>query len=180
MDISLSDLSLVGGTAAIALGIFLTMEAISFVIRRVAKRAGAGPTVNRDIKDFSRLVAVVLIVSNVLHYTGLSSEFTALTVSGITAVAVSLALQTTLTNIISGVLLFNDGVMRLSDTIEYGSVKGEVVRIGLRNTWVKTDSGTLAVISNSSLSSGPLVNHSATDRLSKKYKFSQDFKPGEV
>jgi len=44
-----------------------------------------------------------------------------------------------------------------------------VVRIGLRNTWVKTKEGHIAVIGNTSLSGGPLTNHSATERLSKKY-----------
>jgi hypothetical protein len=31
------------------------------------------------------------------------------------------------------------------------------------------DSGAIAVISNTSLASGPLINHSAAERLSKKY-----------
>jgi small-conductance mechanosensitive channel len=70
---------------------------------------------------------------------------------------------------VSGILLFHDGVIHLDDTVEYGSVKGKVVRLALRNTWIKMDSGTIAVISNTVLSGGPLMNHSATARLSKKY-----------
>jgi len=73
--------------------------------------------------------------------------------------------------VISGLLLFNDGVLRLGDIIEYGGTKGKVVRIGLRNTWIKTDLGHLVVVSNSSLSGGPLVNHTATERLRRKYAF---------
>ncbi|MDA4118901.1 MAG: mechanosensitive ion channel family protein, partial [Thaumarchaeota archaeon] len=92
--------------------------------------------------------------------------------SGVMAVAISLALQTTLSNVISGILLFNDGVIRLDDTIEYSSTRGTVVRVGLRNTWIKTEEGTIAVVSNSSLSSGPLVNRSATERLNRKYQFA--------
>jgi small conductance mechanosensitive channel len=101
--------------------------------------------------------------------TGLASEFTALTLSGIGALAVSLALQNTLSNIISGIFLFSDGLIHLNDIVEYSSVRGKVVRIALRNTWIKMDSGEIAVISNSLLSGGPLINHSATARLSKKY-----------
>ena len=37
-----------------------------------------------------------------------------------------------------------------------------------KSTPIKSDSGTLAVVSNSHLSNGPLINHSATERLSKK------------
>jgi small conductance mechanosensitive channel len=168
---ALMDIYTAGYIAASGLGILAAEELISFVIRRAARAARAGSTVLRDIKTGMRAIALVLILSNVLNLAGLSSLFTTLTISGVLAVAVSLALQTTLSNVISGLLLFNDGALRLGDTIEYGGTKGKVVRVGLRNTWIKTDPGSLVVVSNSSLSNGPLTNHTATERLKKKYAF---------
>jgi small conductance mechanosensitive channel len=167
----LMDLFTLAGIATTGVGIFVAEELVSFVIRRAARRASAGPTVLRDLKAGLRLIAIILIVSNALSIAGLSSLFTTLTISGVLAVAASLALQSTLSNVISGLLLFGDGVLRLGDTIEYNGASGKVVRIGLRNTWIKSDLGHLVVVSNSSLSSGPLANHTATDRLSKKYAF---------
>jgi small-conductance mechanosensitive channel len=164
-----SILALVLGTAATAIATFFIEELISSIIRRAAKTAGAGPTVIRDVVTALRVIAVLVVLSEILSITGLASEFTALTISGVGALAVSLALQTTLSNIISGILLLHDGVVRLNDMVEFGSVKGRVVRLALRNTWIKTDSGMIAVVSNSNLSSGPLINHSATARLSRKY-----------
>jgi small-conductance mechanosensitive channel len=174
MTTPLVDIQTVAGIAVIGAGIVLAEEAVSFVLRRVARRAGAGPTVTRDIGATLRIVAVALVLSNILSYSGFSSLFTGLTVSAVLAVAVSLALQTTLSNVISGLLLFSDGVLRLGDTIEYGGTKGEIVRVGLRNTWVKNAAGHFTIIGNTSLASGPLVNHSATERLSKKYAFASD------
>jgi len=165
----LMDIHIVAGIIAIGVGVFLVEETLSFVIRRVARRAGAGPTVIRDIGAALRVVAAALVFSNVLSYSGLSSLFTGLTVSAVVALAVSLALQTTLSNVISGLLLFSDGVLRLNDTIEYSGARGRVVRVGLRNTWVKTGEGHIAVVSNTSLSNGPLINHTAAERLSKRY-----------
>jgi small conductance mechanosensitive channel len=165
----LTDIRIIAAIIGIGVGIFVTEEILSFVIRRIARRAGAGPTVTRDIGASLRVVAFALILSDFLSFSGLSSLFTGLTVSAVVAVAVSLALQTTLSNVISGILLFSDGVLRLNDTIEYGGARGEVVRVALRNTWVKTKEGHIAVIGNSQLSNGPLVNHSATERLTKKY-----------
>jgi small conductance mechanosensitive channel len=156
---------LVIGAAVAVAGTVLIEEIISSVIRRAAKSAGANPTVIRDIGTALRVIAVLVILSGILSLAGFASEFTALTISGIGALAVSLALQATLSNVISGILLFNDGAIRLNDTVEYGSVKGRVVRLALRNTWIKMDSGAIAVVSNSYLSGGPLVNHSATARL---------------
>jgi small-conductance mechanosensitive channel len=171
MPTPLSDLNTLVGIATLAVGVLVAEEVLSFVVRRAAKTANAGPTVLRDIKTSLRLVALILVLSNVLNLAGLSSLFTTLTISGILAIAASLALQTTLSNVISGLFLFSDGAIRLGDTIEYGSTKGKIVRIGLRNTWIRSEAGHLVLVSNSSLSGGPLINHTATPRLSKKYAF---------
>ena len=156
----------------VVVGTFITVlieEGISRVIRHGAKKAGTNPTVIRDIAVAMRVIAVLVIVTMILSLTGLASEFTTITISGIGALAVSLALQNTLSNILSGILMFHDGLIHLNDTVEYGSVKGKVVRLAMRNTWIKMDSGKIAVISNSLLASGPLINHSATERISRKY-----------
>jgi small-conductance mechanosensitive channel len=156
----------------IVVGTFITVlieEGISRIIRRGAKKAGINRTLIRDIGVAMRVIAVLVIVTMILSLTGLASVFTAITVSGIGALAVSLALQNTLSNILSGILMFHDGVIHLNDTVESGSVKGKVVRLAPRNTWIKMDSGKIAVISNSLLAAGPLINHSATERLSRKY-----------
>ena len=174
MTTPLMDIRIVAAITVIGVGIFVAEEILSFVIRRVARRAGAGPTVTRDIGATLRIIAIALILSDILSFSGLSSLFTGLTVSAVVAVAVSLALQTTLSNVISGLLLLSDGVLRLGDTIEYSGARGEVVRIGLRNTWVKTKDGHISVIGNTSLSGGPLINHSAVERLSKKYAIPMD------
>ena len=162
-------LELVIGVVVGTFVMVLIEEGINRVIRRGAKKAGTNPTVIRDIAVVMRVIAVLVIVTVILSLTGFASEFTTITISGIGALAVSLALQNTLSNILSGILMFHDGLIHLNDTVEYGSVKGKVVRLAMRNTWIRMDSGKIAVISNSLLSSGPLINHSATERISRKY-----------
>jgi small-conductance mechanosensitive channel len=137
-------------------------------ITSAAKRAGVPQAQLRFFRDVMRALFILLAVIAIIHLSGLTSEFTALTVSGIVAIALSLALQTTLTNVISGVLLLLDGSIHVSDSVEYSGVKGEVVKIGLRNTWIKTKKGNLVIISNSLLASGPLTNYTASQRLLKK------------
>ncbi|MGD0646152.1 MAG: mechanosensitive ion channel domain-containing protein [Candidatus Bathyarchaeia archaeon] len=147
----------------------LIEEGINRIITHGAKKAGTNPTVIRDVAVAMRVIAVLVIVAVILSLTGLASEFTTITISGIGALAISLALQNTLSNILSGILMFHDGLIHLNDTVEYGSIKGKVVRLAMRNTWIKMDSGKIAVISNSLLAAGPIINHSATERISKKY-----------
>jgi small-conductance mechanosensitive channel len=165
----ISILGLIVGVAVGAAVTILIEEGIYQVIRRAAKASGTSARVIRDVGASMRVIAVLVIIAVILSLTGLASEVTAIAISGIGALAVSLALQNTLSNILSGILMFLDGVIHLNDTVEYGTVKGKVVRLALRNTWIKMDSGEIAVISNSLLSGGPLINHSATERLSKKY-----------
>ncbi len=138
------------------------------VITRAAKRAHASPTLIRTIREGLSILWIVAAATGVLSVTGIASQFSALTFSGLVGLAISLALQTTLSNMISGILLFNDGALRLNDAIEYSGIKGKVVKLALRNTWVRMDDGNLAIISNSSLSNGPLVNLTAGKRLEKK------------
>jgi small-conductance mechanosensitive channel len=153
----------VTAAAVLLAGLLLTRA-----ITSAAKRAGVPQTQLRFSRDIMRTIFVLLAVIAAIHLSGLTSEFTALTVSGIVAITLSLALQTTLTNVISGILLLVDGSIRVSDSVEYSGAKGEVVKIGLRNTWIETKEGNLVIISNSQLASGPLTNYTASQRLLEK------------
>jgi len=110
----------------------------------------------------------VLAVIEIVNVSGLTSEFTVLTISGIIAIALTLALQTTLTNVISGVLVILEGSVRTKDMIQFSGITGEVVKLGLRNVWVQTNDGNLVIISNSQVATGPLINYTAKERLQAK------------
>ena len=131
----------------------------------VAKRAGASRTLVKSIGDGIRVAWIVIGVAGVLVITGVASQFQALTVTGLAGLTISLALQTTLSNIIAGVLLFSDRTLRLHDEIAYSGIRGTVVRVGLRSTLIRTQEGNIAIISNSTLLGGPFINYSAEERL---------------
>jgi small-conductance mechanosensitive channel len=145
------------------LGVFFTR-----ITRRIALRAGASKRVAHAADQWIAVVMVIIAIATFASLTGISSEFTTLTISGIAGLAASLALQTTLSNIISGILMLQDGVLRLGDDIEFGSVRGEVVKLSLRTTWLKRQDGVIVLIGNSNLAAGPIINHTAKDRLEKK------------
>jgi len=157
--------------ALIIVGSALFTEALIRGLSRLVRRAGGHAGLARSIREGFTLVWITLAGVGILSVIGVASEFSFLTISGIVGLAVSLALQNTLSNIISGVLLLSEGVLRLNDSVEYSGVKGVVVKIGLRATWVKTDRGDIAVISNNYLVNGALVNYTATQRLERKLHF---------
>lgn len=160
---------LVVGSVAIVAILALLGEGASRLVLRVGRRAGLKPATLWAIRDVARVLWILLAVLGVAYYTNLASALAVLVVSTVGALTVSLALQATLSNVISGLLLLRDGTLRLGDQIEYSGVKGRVVRITLRSSWVRTEGGALAVVGNTQLMNGPLVNHTATERLTAKY-----------
>jgi small-conductance mechanosensitive channel len=144
---------------------WVTGQLVIRAVRAAAKRAGVSPAQIRIVTETLTFVVVVLAIVAVVHASGLTSEFTTLTISGVIAIALSLALQTTLSNVISGILLLVDNTLRISDLVEYSGFKGQVVKIGLRNSWIRTAEGHLVIISNSQIADGPFINYSAGERL---------------
>jgi small-conductance mechanosensitive channel len=144
---------------------------LSRLVGTISVKAGASKAVVNSVRQWIWVLIIVGVLAAVAYLTGLSSEITTLTISGILGLAISLALQNTLSNVISGVLLLNDGIIRLGDDIQYGGpggVRGEVVKLSLRSTWIRTPAGVITVIGNSNLSAGPILNYSANTRLEKK------------
>jgi small-conductance mechanosensitive channel len=156
------------GTTA---GAFVIGTLLARVVTTISLRAGASKGVANSVRQWIWVLMIMGEVAIVAYVTGISSEITTLTLSGIAGLAASLALQTTLSNVISGVLLLNDGVIRIGDEIQYGGpggVRGEVVKISMRTTWIRTTEGVITIIGNSNLAAGPIMNYSAGKRLGKK------------
>ncbi|MFI5448908.1 MAG: mechanosensitive ion channel domain-containing protein [Candidatus Bathyarchaeia archaeon] len=154
--------------AVAIVGFWLFGEFLIRVITSAAKRAGLLTGQIRLIKEWIWLLIALLAVGVVVHIIGLASQFTILTISGIIALAFSLALQTTLSNVISGILLLLDNTLRVNDLVEFSAFKGQVVKIGLRSTWIKTGEGNIVITSNNSIVNGPLTNITAAARLQKE------------
>jgi len=156
---------------ALVAGVGIVGSLFANLVRAVSLRAGASKAVANSVRQWIFVLMLIGIVAGVAYLTGISSELTTLTISGIGGLAVSLALQNTLSNVIAGVLLLNDGIIRLGDDIQYGGpggVRGIVVKLSLRTTWIRTEAGVIAVIGNSNLSAGPILNYTAKARLQKK------------
>jgi len=147
--------------------IVVVLELLSRFLRALARRAGSRTTTLRAIRDTFRvlwIIAGAIIGLSIAAQAGFGSQLTILTISGLAGLVVTLSLQTVFSNIIAGILLLQDKAVRVGDVIEFSGVKGRVARVALRNTWLVTDSGTIAIIGNNALLGGPLVNHSASKR----------------
>jgi small conductance mechanosensitive channel len=133
------------------------------------RQRGAPPAAVRWARVVVSLIGFLLAAAVLFVAFGPLTVPGGLTLSAVVGLGATLALQTTIGNVIAGFILLRDRVLRLGDHIQIGGTTGTVVRLGLVTTWLRLDDGSLASVSNSNLLSGPLVNKSVGDRLEGEY-----------
>ncbi len=84
---------------------------------------------------------------------------------GIAGLALSLAAQDTLSNMISGVIILLDQPFRIGDRIQIQSLDtwGDVVDIGLRSTRIRTRDNRMVIVPNAKIGSDQVINYSFPD-----------------
>ena len=123
----------------------------------------------RLIRIGTTIVWVAVAVFGISTAIGPVSVLSTLTVSAIASIAVTLALQTTLQNLVAGFILLRNSFLRVGDSVTISGIKGTVVEVGLVDTVLRTEDGTLVFMANSTLLSGPLLNATASQRLQGEY-----------
>jgi MscS family membrane protein len=105
-----------------------------------------------------RFAAIVIFLIYVLNIWGI--EITPLLAGlGIAGLAIALALQPTLSNIVAGVSLIIDKTFKVGDVIKLESGEfGSVFKIGLRTTRIKTFDNEMLIIPNSNLANSKVQN----------------------
>jgi MscS family membrane protein len=84
---------------------------------------------------------------------------------GVGGLAIALAAQPTIENLIGGLSLFADKPVRVGDFCKYGDEIGTVEAIGIRSTRIRGIDRTLTTIPNAVLSKMPVVSFTMRDRM---------------
>lgn len=84
---------------------------------------------------------------------------------GAGGLALALASQYTVENLIAGLVIFADKPVRIGDECQYGSIRGRVERIGLRSTRIRGTDQSLISIPNAEFAKSQLVNYSSRSRI---------------
>jgi MscS family membrane protein len=97
-----------------------------------------------------------------LHHFGINLTAT-LAGLGVGGIAVALAAQKTLENVIAGVSLIVDHAVRVGDFLNFGDTQGTVVEVGLRSTRIRTLDRTIVSFPNGQIANMRLETLSARD-----------------
>ncbi|MCL2013111.1 MAG: mechanosensitive ion channel family protein [Cystobacterineae bacterium] len=152
--------------AALFWSLLKLVDVAAGVVKKRLSSRGAD-SANTLILSTSRLVKGLLLVLGVLsllHYFGypVSSMLAGLGVGGI---AVALASQKTIENLLGAFLIRLDQPFKLGDFVHIGEVKGYVEHIGFRSTRIRTLERTLVTLPNGALADQRIENHATKDRF---------------
>ena len=128
-----------------------TSNAASVSLLRVGRRCGD-------------LLIIFLAMFAVLRHFGIDPT-PALAGLGVGGIAVALAAQKTLENVIAGASLVFDQAVRVGDALKMGQIVGTVEHIGLRSTRIRTLDRTIIIVPNSQIANASLETLSARDKF---------------
>jgi len=96
----------------------------------------------------------------------LGVDFTKVSVLlGALGVGIGFGLQSVVNNFVSGLILLFERPVRVGDTIQTGDLQGEVRRIGIRASTVRTVQGADIIVPNSQFISANVTNWTLSDQL---------------
>jgi MscS family membrane protein len=161
-----SSISVVIAVAAVVwILIYISGRVEDYAVRRLIRRRMAGASsVLRLARRVINALLVFAGVIAVLYNFGVNPT-AALAGLGVGGIAVALAAQKTLENVIGGASLIFDQVIRVGDTLKVGEMTGTVDEIGLRSTRLRTNDRTLVSIPNGQVATMSLETLSARDKF---------------
>lgn len=159
-------------TIAAVVWVFILLNGgVEWVIRRrLARQSRTG--VYSILRLGRRMVDILAIIIGTLvglYHFGLNPT-AALAGLGVGGIAVALAAQKTLENLIGGTSVTLDRVVRVGDRVKIGDATGMVEDVGLRSTRVRTLDRTIVSVPNGQMANANLENISMRD----KFLFNQN------
>lgn len=151
-------MDIIGGIAVLVIGLMIA----GLVSRGVAKALSKADRLDRSVSNLmASLVKYALwIVVGVTVLTQFGVETTSIIAAlGGVALAIGLALQGTLSNVASGVMILVQKPFRVGEAINVGSITAVVQNIGLFTTELKQFDGLFVMIPNNELWNKPIINY---------------------
>ena len=150
--------------AAIAIFIIgrIGISVLVRLIGRMLKRSNADETLVKFLISLTRITLLTFLFIMVLGALGVQTA-SFIVVLGAAGLAVGFALQGSLSNFASGVMLIIFRPFKAGDYVEAGGTSGTVEQIAIFSTIMKTPDNKRVIIPNSKITGDTITNYSAMD-----------------
>jgi small conductance mechanosensitive channel len=166
IDISITLVSTWGLQVVGAIAVLILGRWVAGMLKRGTarglERAGTDATLVPFLSSMVYYLALAVVLIAVLGLFGIETA-SLVAVLATAGLAVGLALQGTLSNFSSGVMLLLFRPFRVGDFVDLGGTKGSVVEIGIFTTVLKTPDNVQIIVPNSSIYGSNITNYAAYD-----------------
>ncbi|MDH3532164.1 MAG: mechanosensitive ion channel [Gammaproteobacteria bacterium] len=150
-----------------AIAIFVVGRWVVGILMRGLRAAMHRQQVDKTLETFVcnlvRMVLLVFVIIAAISALGIQTA-SFIAVLGAAGLAVGLALQGSLSNFASGVLIVMFRPYKVGDYIEAAGVGGTVMEVQILTTKLKTPDNKQIVVPNSQIMNGVITNYSANDQ----------------
>lgn len=154
----------IGVRLAFALAIFVVGRWLAKFVTSMAKRtmtkAGVEKTLMTFLGNLLYYVLLAAVVIATINQLGIQTT-SLLAVLGAAGLAIGLALQGSLSNFASGVMIVGFRPYKVGDFIEAGGVTGTVEQVQIFTTVMRTGDNKKIIVPNSQVMAGEITNYSA-------------------
>ena len=159
----------------------VAMKVLLLLLDRAFRRLDAEKSLCTFVHAAVRVLLWLITICVVLGYMGI--EMTSLiAVLSVFGIALSLAIQGSLSNLAGGIQILASKPFKAGDYIEAGPLSGSVVEVGLVYTKLCTPDNKMISIPNGTISGQTIVNYNTQiqRRVDLTFNTSYEDKPGEV
>lgn len=141
---------------------FLIVKLILSIINKIVARSKLKDQklAGKFIYNIAKVALLVIYFIAVLTVLGIDTS-SLVAILAASSLAVSLALQSIMTNFASGMIIVGNKPFKEGDYISVGDYSGTVTNITLHSTTLVTPDNKVVIIPNSDISGGTVVNYSA-------------------
>ena len=154
-----SSVNILSGLGTIIIGFWLSSKASSMVRKQMSTLQRVDKTLAPILASIIRYAGFILTLVVALGQFGVQTT-SIIAVLGAAGLAIGLALQGTLANVASGIMLLLLRPFSVGDWIETNSISGTVREIGLFATQIDTFDNIYITVPNSSIWSATIINNS--------------------
>jgi small conductance mechanosensitive channel len=137
-------------------------KAVRGVIRKTMKSRGIDPMLANFLASILYAILLVAVIIAAVGQLGIQTT-PLVAVLGAAGLAVGLALQNSLGNFASGVMLVFFRPFTKGDFVEAGGTSGTVMEVGIFNTVLNTPDNRRIIVPNGQITSDSITNYSAYD-----------------